>query len=124
MLDETPLMQRSILNDVKKLNDIDADYKVFDLNIILYINAAFATLFQVESRSLVPFQIESDKETWDAIANPASVALLKTYIVMKVKLSFDPPPTSYAIQAIEKQIAEMEWRLNVASDRRIHVHGE
>jgi hypothetical protein len=38
---------------------------------------------------------------------------VKSYVFLKVKQLFDPPQTSYLITATEKQIQELEWRLNV-----------
>lgn len=118
-----PLKDRSILNDVKKGVGLEPDYDVFDMDIILSINAAFVTIHQVEARSDKIFQIEDDTETWSMIEHQETVGLLKQYIISKVRLTFDIPPTSYLITALEKQVREMEWRLNVASDRRIHVNG-
>jgi hypothetical protein len=34
----------------------------------------------------------------------------------KVKLAFDPPTTSFGIDAMQKMCNEMEWRLNVQSE--------
>ena len=42
--------------------------------------------------------------------------MVKTYIYMKVRLIFDPPTISSVIDAYKNQIAELEWRLNVAVD--------
>jgi hypothetical protein len=33
-------------------------------------------------------------------------------VFLKVRQLFDPPNTSYLIEAMEKQIREFEWRLN------------
>ena len=35
---------------------------------------------------------------------------------LKVKLLFDPPLSSSVTQSMERMIAELEWRLNVAVD--------
>ena len=37
---------------------------------------------------------------------------VKSYVFLKVRQLFDPPQTSYLITAVEKQIEELEWRLN------------
>jgi hypothetical protein len=37
--------------------------------------------------------------------------MVKTFIFLRVKMAFDPPNTSYLIDAAEKQIREQEWRL-------------
>lgn len=121
MADRVPLKDRSILNDVKKACGLDPDYDAFDLDVILSINAAFVILDQVEARSDSIFQIEDESNTWAELEHQETVGLVKQYIINRAKLTFDIPPTSYLISALEKQISEIEWRLNVASDRRIHV---
>jgi hypothetical protein len=37
-------------------------------------------------------------------------------VYLKVRLLFDPPTSSYAIDAINKQISELEWRIVVTVD--------
>jgi hypothetical protein len=41
---------------------------------------------------------------------------VKSYIFLKVKLVFDPPPTGFATAAVERQIQELEYRINVVVD--------
>jgi hypothetical protein len=38
---------------------------------------------------------------------------VKSYVFLRVRQLFDPPQTSYLIDAMDKQIKELEWRLNV-----------
>ena len=37
--------------------------------------------------------------------------MIQTYVGMKVKLMFDPPVSSFALDALNKQIADYEWRI-------------
>lgn len=64
------------------------------------------------------FSISGDDEEWaDFIINdPNSFSLVKSYIYLKVKLLFDPPLSSAAMEATNRQISEFEWRLFVAAD--------
>lgn len=108
-------METSILNSVKKILGLAPDYTVFDHDIITHINAVFFTLLQLGVGPTDGFMIESDAETWNqfiAIDDPQLNAV-KTYIFLRVRMLFDPPATSYLIGAMERQIGEMEWRLNV-----------
>ena len=41
---------------------------------------------------------------------------MKTYMYMKVKLIFDPPSSAAVIEAYKQNIAEFEWRINVAAE--------
>jgi len=39
--------------------------------------------------------------------------MVKTYVYLRVRFIFDPPTTSYLLEAMKEQIKEFEWRLNV-----------
>jgi hypothetical protein len=61
--------------------------------------------------------IEDETAQWsDFITDPSDdlqYNSVKTYVFLRVRSLFDPPQTSYLITATEKQIQELEWRLNV-----------
>ena len=40
----------------------------------------------------------------------------KTYIYLKVKLLFDPPLSAAVKEAVQDNVNELEWRLNVQVD--------
>jgi hypothetical protein len=50
------------------------------------------------------------------IRPPAMYSAVRSYVYLRVKLLFDPPSTSFGITAIEEQIKELEWRLNVVRE--------
>jgi hypothetical protein len=107
-------MEQSILTSTKKILGIAADYTIFDLDIITHINAAFSTLTQLGVGPAEGFMIEDVDDEWeDFIADDAQYNSVKSYVYLKVRQLFDPPTTSYLIGAVEKQIQEIEWRLNV-----------
>ncbi|ADD80903.1 virion structural protein [Rhodococcus phage ReqiPepy6] len=104
----------SILNSTKKVLGIDADYDAFDLDVMMHINSAFATLNQLGVGPEEGFMIEDDTATWgDFIGNDKRLNSVPTYVYLKVQLVFDPPATSFVLEAKKKQIEEYEWRLNV-----------
>lgn len=115
-------MADSILDSVKKVIGLAPDYDTFDEDIIMQINSAFMTLCQLGVGSTTPFTIYDKNEVWDdfpIVGNlPASV---KPYIVLKVRMAFDPPATSHALTATKEQILEHEWRLNVSEDHPVLV---
>jgi hypothetical protein len=39
-----------------------------------------------------------------------------TFVHLNVRLMFDPPTNSFAVDAIKKQIDEYTWRINVMVD--------
>jgi hypothetical protein len=110
-------MATSILNSVKKMVGVAAEYTAFDLDILTHINTVFSTLNQVGIGPADGFMIEDADATWDAFlgTNPL-LNSVKSYVYLRVKLLFDPPPTSYGITAMQEQIREFEWRLNVVRE--------
>lgn len=109
----------SILTSIKKMLGIDEEYTHFDADIIMHINSVLMILTQLGVGPAEGFMIEDDTSTWDNFVpevNAAQLHAIKSYIFMKVKLIFDPPLSSAVIDSMNRQIAEFEWRLNVAVD--------
>lgn len=107
-------MEESILTSTKKILGIAADYTIFDLDVITHINSAFSTLTQLGVGPAEGFMISGADEVWDDfIAEDFQYNAVKSYVFLKTRQLFDPPQTSYLISAVEKQIQELEWRLNV-----------
>lgn len=118
MVDTPPIaVKDSILQSTKKLLGLEADYDAFDLDIQTHINTAFSTLFQAGVGPLEGFFIEDADDTWARfLGNKMHINDVKTYVYFRVKLIFDPPTSSFGLAAIEKQLDELIWRLNVADD--------
>jgi hypothetical protein len=107
-------MEESILLSTKRVLGIAEDYTVFDLDIITHINAAFSILNQLGVGQAEGFFIDDETETWDLfLAPPNQLNLVKTYVILKVRMLFDPPATGFLVTAMENQLKEYEWRLNV-----------
>jgi hypothetical protein len=107
-------METSILISTKKILGVAEDYTVWDLDIITHINSAFSTLTQLGVGPVAGFMIEDETAEWsDFIGTDLELNSVKTYIYLRVRLLFDPPATSYAITAMNDQIEQLEWRLNV-----------
>lgn len=107
-------MATSILNDVKKMCHIAADDTSFDIDVIIHTNSAFSTLTQLGLGPEGGFMIENSTATWDAFfGNDPKLNMGKSYVYLKVRTIFDPPQTSYQIEAMNKQIEELEVRLNI-----------
>ena len=109
-------MEQSILLSTKKILGIAPDYTVFDLDILTHINSAFSTLTQLGVGPAIGFMIEDADTEWDEFFGDVldiQWNSVKTYVYLRVRQVFDPPTTSFAIQAFQDQIRELEWRLNV-----------
>ena len=108
----------SILTSIKKLLGIEKDYEHFDADIIMHINSVFMILTQLGVGPSKGFIIEDDTATWNDFLSDTelvNLAAVKTFIHLKVRLLFDPPSSSVAEQ-INKQLSELEWRLNLAAE--------
>lgn len=107
-------MEESILKSTKKILGLADDYTPFDLDVITHINAAFSILDQLGVGPVGGFSIVDDSAVWSDFVVPTNqLQLVKTYIYLKVRYLFDPPTTSFLLEAANNQIKEYEWRLNV-----------
>lgn len=108
-------METSILNSTKKTLGIADDYTAFDLDIITHINTALSTLTQLGIGPVEGFMIEDDSAVWEDFLDESDFQLnsVKSYVFLRVRQLFDPPTTSYLIESFDRQIRELEWRLNV-----------
>jgi hypothetical protein len=107
----------SILDSVKKNLGFDPEYQAFDLDILTHINSAFGDLQQMGVGADTGFVISDNTIVWDQYVTDLSIqSLIRLYICMKTKLGFDPPVTSFAIDAVQKQIEELGFRINLAAE--------
>ena len=104
----------TILTSIKKLLGIAEEYEHFDQDIILHVNSAFSVLTQLGVGPEEGFRIEDASAIWsEFLFDDPRLEFVKTFVHLKVKLGFDPPLSSAAIEAINRQISELEWRINV-----------
>ena len=110
----------SILTSIKKMLGIAEDYTQFDADIIMHINSVFTTLTQLGVGPSEGFYIEDKTAEWiDFIPDHNKLQAVKTYIYLKVRLFFDPSSLgSSTLAAYERQIQELEWRLNVSAENK------
>lgn len=108
----------SILDTVKKvIGGIDADYTQFDEDIIVNINSSLMTLRQLGVKIPAGFLVTGSSETWDDLEGAyPELESLQLYMSLKVKVVFDPPSSSFVLEALKEQIKELEWRINVEAD--------
>lgn len=102
----------SILNSVKEMLGIEPDYTHFDKSIIGHINTTFMTLNQLGVGPEKPVVIVNNLDTWiNKFGDTEHIEGIKTYTFLKVQLFFDPPTMSFVLDAKQRQIAELEFRL-------------
>lgn len=111
----------SILDSVKKALGIAADYTEFDVDIILHINSAFSTLHQLGVGPSEGFEIENSTTTWDAfLLNDKRYNFVKQYVYSKVRIMFDPPTIASVLDAMNRSVTELEWRINVVREGDVY----
>lgn len=108
----------SILTSIKKLLGITEEYTHFDNDLIMHINSVLMILSQLGVGPSEGYSISSSAQTWTDFLGDDLKKLqsVKSYVALKVRLMFDPPTSSSVMEAINNQIREFEWRLNVAVD--------
>ena len=107
----------SILLEIKQSIGLSEQETIFDSDIIMYINSAFLNLFQLGVGPSIGFYISDKTKTWNEFTTDLNIlGYIKTYIFIKTKLLFDPPQTSFVLEALERQIQQIEWRLNVQAE--------
>lgn len=105
-------MDDSILNTIKKLLGLPEDINDFDQDVIIGINTTFGILAQIGVGPSTGFLITDDSSTWnDYIPEGKNLEMIKTYVYMKTKMQFDPPQSSAVSEAMNKILAETEWRI-------------
>ena len=105
----------SILTSIKKMLGIEESCASFDPDLILNINTVLLDCLQIGIGPTEGFEITSDEETWmDFLGEDVSkLNATKTLVHLNVKLLFDPPSTSFAIEAMERKIQETMFRLKI-----------
>ena len=106
-----------MLTSVKKMLGITEECKDFDPDIIMHINSALMILTQLGVGPEEGFYIEDDSSFWDDFVKDISkLEAIKTYVYMRVRLMFDPPTSSSAMESTKNIMNELEWRLNIAGE--------
>lgn len=114
----------SILISTKKFLGITNEYDVFDAQIVMAINTALDSLFQLGVGEKA-IGITDASTTWDeVIGDRTDLNMVKTYVQLKVKMIFDPPTASSAVDAANKLLGEYEFRINMACDTPKEVDDE
>lgn len=108
-------MEQSILKSTKKVLQIGLDDESFDLDILTHINSAFSILHDLGVGPESGFVVEDEYVDWDAYLSndPVKLSKVKACVYLRTRLLFDPPATTFHLNAVQEQLKEVEWRLNV-----------
>ena len=108
-------VSNSILKTVRQMIGPSASYDVFDLDLIVSINAAFSRLCQLGVGPELPYKITGPENTWDEFMDDGYQEEIKQYIYLKTRMVFDPPASGTVAKSYEEQIAMLEWTLKEVS---------
>lgn len=103
----------SILTSIKKLLGIQEEYTVFDADIMIHINTAFAILNQLGVGPAEGFMIEGPEEIWDEYIEDYNFTMVKSFIYIHVRLAFDPPTSTALLESMKRTLDELTWRLEL-----------
>lgn len=106
----------SILNDIKHMLGHTEDDTAFDQDIMIFINGAFTALTQLGVGPTVGFKITGPGNEWVEFYTDPRLSAVETFVFLKTKMAFNPPDTGFQLTAMEEQIKELEYRLNVIAD--------
>lgn len=109
-------MSSSILEDVKHMLGLLPSETAFDSDVINHINFVFGVLHQIGVGPQVGFMITDNTTQWDEFITDARLNGVKSYMFLRVKLLFDQPQVGFVLASMERQITELEFRLNVAAE--------
>ena len=105
-------MSDSVLSSTKQMLGISPEDTSFDVNVIMSINTALTILMDLGLTEVEDQIVTSDKMTWDELlGGRTDIEYVKTYVYQKVKMIFDPPTITAAIDAMQRSISELEWRI-------------
>lgn len=107
-------MNDSILQTVKKGLAVPLEDDGFDQELIIHINSVLMILSQLGVGPSGGVFITGQEDTWASIIEGSyELEMVKSYVILRVKLLFDPPSSSFVLESIKNQISEFEWRLNI-----------
>lgn len=107
------MSDESILTSTKLGLGVMDDYTQFDAIIKTGINTALARLGQLGIGPSSGLSIVDKTTTWaDFYGVDPRFDGVRSFVLLRTRLLFDPPTTSFQIQAINDQLKELEWTLN------------
>ena len=118
-------LEASILTETKDALGIAEDVIIFDSAVRMHINSALGTLNQLGIGPVGGFEIvDADAQWIDFVNTDVRLNPIKSYVFLRTKFLFDPPPNSWVSSAMKEQIEELEWRLNMVREGDIPLPEE
>lgn len=120
-----PAALDNILQTVKQGIGIQPTDTTFDATLTIHINSAMMVLNQLGVGPAEVFVLGVDgSELWSAFlpdGDDATLALVKTYVILKVQSLFDPPTSGIVMTAHKELLQEFASRLVYQVDSQTAV---
>lgn len=105
-------MENSVLLSIKQVLGINPEDTSFDVNVKMAINTAITFLYDVGLAEAEEMVVVDENMTWDELlGGRTDIEYVKTYVYQKTRMIFDPPTSSAALDAMDRSIKELEWRI-------------
>lgn len=110
-------METSILVTVRTSLGILPDFTEFDQELIVSINSALMAVSQLGIGPTGGFSISDDTAEWSTLFDGVpNIEATKSYVILKAKMEFDPPGTSFLMDSYRRQLDELGFRLMTEVD--------
>jgi len=110
-------LEVSILKTIRTSLGILPDFIDFDAELLISINSALTAVSQLGIGPEAGLSISDDTATWDELFDGVTnIDAVKSYILIKCKLEFDPPGTSFLISSYDRQLNELAYRIMIEVD--------
>lgn len=122
-MNDIPIEIESVFNSIKKrIGGFEVYDDAFDQDIVDAINSAFSTLHQlgIDDRDGNPIRVTNPSQTWNDFLDIDAYEFVKDFVYFKVRLTFDPPSSSSHLDAMQRQLDELTWRIEVEKDLEIN----
>lgn len=107
----------SIIRTIREMLGAD---ECFNTEIIVHINSVFSILARLglPGDTGFPYRITGEDETWSDYLGYREDLFsdVKSFIYIRVKLVFDPPVSTVAMEALKETAKELEWTINHACE--------
>lgn len=103
---------KTIFQNIKNSLDVNTEDNAFDDELMLLLSTTFGIVSQLGAHESKAFKFNKDS-TWEdyfSNTNEGDNELVKAYVLLKVRLAFDPP-TASTLQFVKEYVKELEWRI-------------
>lgn len=103
-----------ILETIKASLGIETTDTSFDVEILMHINSIISSLYQL-GVGAEGFSAD-ESTTWQELIGEKKINNVKSFMYLKMRMLFDPPQSSFVLEAYSKQAEEIAWRIIVETE--------